>query len=410
MIVPSEKDMNARRQVKNANKWPGVFFACLEQIRKKYEEIDPAEYLKYFRPTTASADSENKELGEITAFKAEIVDNIPVGGDSPNHFKLRFRAHEMPGIIPGQFIMMDTAPLTSAAKSVNAVLDRKKHFLNLNPQAFLKRPFGIHRSFYPNFEQDYLKKLSLPPTLATVMHTVFPHEFDIFYKVLENGVGTKELKKLKKGHKIRMTGPLGKRFDLRELRKEGVEEVHIIGGGVGMAPLVFMAQALRFYAFKIRAFIGIESFKALKHSDDLFKGFVEDPKDVKLYVDDLLATGVDRTNIYVSCDKPGGPGKVIPKSNFHHGLISELYKMYLQQKHGRKKILAFTCGPMAMMEEINNISRKYKITLKALMEKRMACGIGVCLSCVCKTRNGKEQYSRVCVDGPVFDAREIVWQ
>ena len=408
MIVRSETDMNLLR--KNADKWPGGFFVCFEQIREKCEEINIKKYPKLCGPTPQRASDSNK-IADITSVKAEVIDNIPVGGrDNPDHYKLRFQAPELPHITPGQFIMMDTSPQKRFSGSALVELDKLRSSFTLSPKAFLKRPFGIHRAYYPNFNQDYLKNLSLPPILATVMHTVYPHEFDIFYKVLESGVGTNEMKKLKKGQKIQITGPLGKRFNLRELRAEGFNEIHVIGGGVGMAPLVFMVQALRFFAFKVRTFIGIENFEFLKHKDNLFKGFAENPKDVKLYVHDLLAIGVDHKDIHVSCDKTGDTDKEIPKRNFHFGLVGEQYEQYLQKNHSRKNILAFTCGPDAMMRHIEDITAKYNIPLKVLMEKRMACGIGVCLSCVCKTKNGKGHYSRVCVEGPIFDANEIEWK
>jgi dihydroorotate dehydrogenase electron transfer subunit len=65
-----------------------------------------------------------------------------------------------------------------------------------------------------------------------------------------------------------------------------------------------------------------------------------------------------------------------------------------------------------MMKAVYAITRRSRIPLRVLMEKRMACGIGVCFSCVCRTRGagGQESCSRVCMDGPIFNADEIVWQ
>ena len=73
--------------------------------------------------------------------------------------------------------------------------------------------------------------------------------------------------------------------------------------------------------------------------------------------------------------------------------------------------MAFACGPMPMMNAVWRITKRYSIPLNVYFEERMACGIGVCLSCVCKTKNeiGGEQYSRVCMEGPIFDAANIVW-
>jgi dihydroorotate dehydrogenase electron transfer subunit len=62
-----------------------------------------------------------------------------------------------------------------------------------------------------------------------------------------------------------------------------------------------------------------------------------------------------------------------------------------------------------MMKAVSDIASTYDVKLSVFMEKRMACGIGVCLSCVCETNGGSNGYSRVCKEGPVFEAKEIVW-
>jgi dihydroorotate dehydrogenase electron transfer subunit len=62
-----------------------------------------------------------------------------------------------------------------------------------------------------------------------------------------------------------------------------------------------------------------------------------------------------------------------------------------------------------MMKAVNDIAKTHRVPLRVLIEKRMACGIGVCLSCVCKTTAPSSGYSRVCKEGPIFDASEIIW-
>lgn len=404
MIVKSKETMPFLRR--NNKSHPGVFFVCFEEIREKCEEIYKDEYLKLCAPYIKT-ETNDKEVSSIASVMAEIIDNIQVGENGKvNHFKLRFRAPKLPRIVPGQFIMINTSPKKRLPESVPVELNEVRSSFKLKPEAYLKRPFGIHRAYYPNFDHDYLKNINLPPTLATIMHTEFPHEFDIFYKVLKYGAGTNEMKKLRRGDKIEVLGPLGKRFDLRKLRTQGINEVHVIGGGVGMAPLIFLVQALRFFTFKIKAFIGIESLDILKHKDD---SFTEDPENVRLYVDDLKAIGVDISDVFVSCDKESKTEGVVLESNYHHGLVSKQYEEYLKNGRELKNVLAFTCGPIAMMRQISKITDKCNIPLKVLMEKHMGCGIGVCLSCTCETINNESPYSRVCVEGPIFNGNEIVW-
>jgi dihydroorotate dehydrogenase electron transfer subunit len=312
--------------------------------------------------------------------------------------------------------MIATAPHKKQPVTKPMVWDNLKSSFrkDIAPKSFLKRPFGIHRAFYPHFGKTYLQRLSLPPTLATLLHTVFPNEFEIFYKVLTNGVGTKELTRLKKGNKFQVVGPLGNGPDMRDIRDEGFEEIHVIGGGVGMAPLIFIVQALRYFSYKVVSFTGLEKLDMLRYSPDGLAGtFSVEPQEAALYIDDLKDAGIDRADIHVSITTSdttsGSINQLIQEENLYEGVVSDQYGKYLQDMQRRKKILAFACGPMGMMKALAAITERYGIKLKVLMEKRMACGIGVCLSCVCETKNGEGNYSRVCIDGPIFDADEILW-
>jgi len=414
MIVPSAKKMREWRQVKEAANWRGGFFVSFEDIQRKAEQLDSESYLELCATNPVPRQGVGAGPG-IAAFRAEVTANIPMGGPrgKTDHYILRFKAPELQSVIPGQFIMMDTRPTCGFARDRTLSREEMTSF-DLSAHAFLKRPFGVHRASYPGFRPDYLKNLLLPRTLSTILHTVLPTGFDIFYKVVENGTGTREMTRLKEGDRVQMVGPLGKPFDLRKLRADGFEEIHVIGGGVGMVPLVFMVQALRFFAFDVKCFLGIESvemlrLEMLRHTDDLATGFGADPSDMYIYVDDLRNAGVRREDIFVSSFQPGYQRRIAQRSNFRQGLVSQQYEEYLAASRGSGKIAAFTCGPMPMMKAIARICERYGIRLMVFMEKRMACGIGVCLSCVCRTQNGKPHYSRVCTEGPIFEANEVVW-
>jgi dihydroorotate dehydrogenase electron transfer subunit len=410
MIVRDMASMKDRRSVLQVDDWPRGFFLCFEEIQRKAENLNAEEYAQL---CSRAGLSESPERTPIMSVTAEVKENIPVG-ENRSHFKLRFKTSRSFNIIPGQFIMVATSPQKKDTISEFIKWDTMNPSW-IEPKAYLKRPFGIHRAFYKYFSEDknYLRKLSLPPQLSTLLHTVFPNQFEIFYKVLPNGLGTRELSKLQKGHKIQILGPLGKREKIREIRDEGFDEIHVIGGGVGMAPLIFIVQALRYYSYNVKAFIGIEKMEMLKYklnSDGLDATFSEE--DPTIYVDDLIETGMDRSDIYVSSEEEIVYRR-IPKENLYKGFVSGQYDNYLLHSRSARKILAFACGPFDMMKALVPITEKYGILLKVLIEKRMACGIGVCLSCVCETRKSVEaesRYSRVCTDGPIFDANEIVWK
>ena len=410
MIVRDMAGMNDRRRSSKADEWPRGFFLCFEEIQRKAEKLNAKEYS---RICARAPLPEAPKRTPILSVTAEIKENIPVGEDR-SHYKLRFETARSFNILSGQFIMVDTT-LKGKIRKESLTWDAlKKDPSRMKPKPYLKRPFGIHRAFYKHFERDYLQKVSLPPQLATVMHTVFPDSFEIFYKVLPDGLGTRELSRLEKGSKIQILGPLGKGQNIRNIRDEGFDEIHVIGGGVGMAPLIFIVQALRYYSYRVKAFIGIEKMGMLKYkrvSDGLDRTFTEE--DPTLYIDDLIETGMRGADIYVSSCEQGIIHKKIPGGNVFEGLVSDQYRKYLRgATSGRKKVLAFACGPMGMMKTLAPIAEQHGIPLKVLMEKRMACGIGVCLSCVCETKKAGESesgYSRVCTEGPIFDANEIVW-
>ena len=210
-----------------------------------------------------------------------------------------------------------------------------------------------------------------------------------------------------------MVGPLGRALDIHVLRKAGIEEVHIIGGGVGMAPLILLVEELRFHSFRVKVFLGMATLESLRYRDERTATFGEKPRDAYVYIDDLLAAGVAPTDIFLACDREF-PRHIrrIPKENMFHGLVPEQYRRFLVARPAAGAVQAFTCGPNRMMEVMTEVTHAAGVPLKVLLEKRMGCGFGVCFSCVQKVRrtDGTTDYVRVCKDGPIFDAKDIVWK
>ncbi len=96
-------------------------------------------------------------------------------------------------------------------------------------------------------------------------------------------------------------------------------------------------------------------------------------------------------------------------SRGHHGLVTDLLRSVLAEHHGRPRIVC--CGPEPMMEAVAEIAREKQVPCQVSLETPMACGIGICFTCVAKVRqrDGTWDYKRTCVDGPVFDAQAIEW-
>ena len=363
---------------------------------------------------------------KIEHFKARVIKNIPVGGNGdPKHFILRFKAPELKYVVPGQFVMVDTLPHNKRkdvdkrrpVHSLTALKTGSSYddIIDLSPKSFLRRPFSIHRAFYKNFNGNYLKNISITPALASITHTVFPDEFEMFYKIIETGIGTNELREIKRGNTFQVLGPLGKRTSVSDWQSDGIEEVHLVGGGVGMAPLIFFGQALKYYSFKIKAFIGIDRLDTLMYKAPLARSFAEDdPNKIYVYIDNLRLIGLHDNDIYVSFEKKDRDNGIDPglsKINYYQGLVSKQYASYLDKLDETNNILVITCGPKPMLKALEKITSESRIPMKVLLEKRMGCGIGVCMSCICRTKkNNVEQYSRVCMEGPLFDSEDIVWK
>lgn len=171
------------------------------------------------------------------------------------------------------------------------------------------------------------------------------------------GKGTHIISKLKKGDSLSILGPLGNGFNLGDKGKTA-----IISGGVGIAPMLYLA-------------------KSLKGQVDLYSGF----RDTAYFTDQIKAYV---KNIYISTEN-GSVG--------HKGFITDLFDP-------SKYDLVLTCGPSPMMENVLKICRG-KLPVYLSMESRMACGIGACLGCTIETTRGME---RVCKEGPVFKGEEVI--
>lgn len=210
----------------------------------------------------------------------------------------------------------------------------------------LRRPISIH-----NIEKD-------------------KNEVQILVKTV--GTGTKLLSQLRLGDRIDLLGPLGNGFKINTSKKVAV----LVGGGYGIAPLFYLAKELKDKIKAIYAFIGAKS------------------KDSVLCEEDFKGLGVE----VVIGTEDGSAGRKC--------LICEPVNEIFTSKTIEEGTDIFACGPHGMLKELSSIAFEKKIPCQVSMEEKMACGIGTCLGCVTKTKEG---YKKVCEDGPVFDSRDIIW-
>ncbi len=184
------------------------------------------------------------------------------------------------------------------------------------------------------------------------------------------GEGTAEIAKLNEGDLIDMLAPLGHGFTLMPEAKKVV----LIGGGIGTPPMLPLAE---YYGGRATVISGFRNASAMILQEDFKK------------------TGAET----VLCTDDGSAGI--------HGFVTEPLKE-LAAKGGIDAVYA--CGPMPMLKNIAAICKENGIYCEISLEERMACGIGACLGCACRTvRNDEEYFAHVCKDGPVFKAEEVLF-
>ena len=201
----------------------------------------------------------------------------------------------------------------------------------------------------------------------------------ILYEVV--GKGSEVLARKKPGEYMDMIGPLGQGF-----KAQGSEDFFdghsiIVAGGMGAAPLVFLAERLA--QRKNRAGRGAKCLALIGART----------KDEVLCVREFRQAGWE---VRVSTDD-GSQGL--------KGRITDLLNSLLSTIDYRLSTI-YACGPRPMLKKVSSISKDFGISAQVSLEAHMACGIGACLGCVVQTKQG---FMRVCKEGPVFNADEITW-
>ena len=188
------------------------------------------------------------------------------------------------------------------------------------------------------------------------------------YRVV--GLGTRRMSLLEAGDQIRLLGPCGNGYPCESLKGR----VALLGGGVGIPPLCHTAKTLQQQGVTVDAYLG--------YRDELFA------------VEDFESWCTD---MFISTEH-GDEG--------YKGFITDLLKP-------ERYDAVLTCGPEVMMRKVAAMCAEKGVACYCSLEHRMACGIGICLVCVCKIKAEEEgipfEHKRCCKDGPVFDSKEVIW-
>ena len=267
-------------------------------------------------------------MSRVVEETVSIGFNSRIGKDT---WLIGFRsAHLASHAKPGQFVMV--------------------HLGKTSKDPLLRRPFSIHRIQ----DKDQLMLL---------------------YKVV--GKGTLLLSGLKEGDSMSVIGPLGNGFSLSKPQEKPL----LIAGGMGVAPLFFLAQAF---------------YKVQKQVITMFLGFATSEE--VICMNELKDLNADLS----LTTEDGTLGTT--------GLVTDLLDTYARQTLDHISTI-YACGPTPMLKKVAQTATTANIRCYVSLEGHMGCGLGVCMGCAVKSHNSqKNPYYYVCKDGPVFSSEMIDWR
>ncbi len=307
-------------------------------------------------------------------FTAEVLSNQAIGS---GHYRLRLGLESFPPSQPGQFVQLQCRAMEQQASraGVEWPADRPPRLAQPELAAkepLLRRPFSLAGR----------GRLDAGVELVTIYRAI--------------GLGTGCLAKVEPGRELSLIGPLGNPFGIRREKPAAA----LVGGGVGLPPLIYLAEALAAAGKSTTAFCGIRSADLLPVT--LVPSVkVEAAVRPTPCVAEFAAFGVDS----VIATDDGSLG--------YAGVVSDAFASWLEGSDlSPGELVVYSCGPAVMMRAVAEVCAARGIECQLAMERHMACGMGTCQSCVVKVRDDSDRgwsFKLCCTDGPIFDAGDIVW-
>lgn len=217
---------------------------------------------------------------------------------------------------------------------------------------------------------------------------------DVLYKIV--GEGLHLLASKRPGDSISVLGPIGEPFNVSAERPNCL----LIGGGVGIPPMVFLADTLQDKRWNPLAIFGSEiPFPFELAQSDIATPWLND--DVSSAMPFLESRGI-----------PSRLTSLADSQGCFRGYVTDLAEKWLHSldKSELAGVEVFACGPTPMLRAVAALAAKYSLPCQVSLEEFMACAVGGCAGCAVEisTPDGVAM-KRVCVDGPVFDAATVVW-
>lgn len=250
---------------------------------------------------------------------------------------------------------------------------------------------GAHPGSFAHVQCNPLLPLRRPLSIMRASPEAGWVEF--LYKAV--GRGTRLLASRRVGERLSLLGPIGRPFELHPERTRPL----LLGGGVGIPPMVFLADRLRRHpGWKPVVVMGSEvpfPFRS-RPSRIVVPGMPEGVIAAMPLLEDWgVASRLASLQGYPGC---------------FEGYVTELARCWLEAlaPEQRAEVEIFACGPHPMLEACARLARDYELPCQVSLEEFMACGVGGCAGCVVQVNTPEgPAMKRVCVDGPVFDAQAV---
>ena len=198
---------------------------------------------------------------------------------------------------------------------------------------------------------------------------------DVLYQVV--GFGSEHMTSLGPGDEgVELIGPVGRSWQPPDTAGRAL----LVGGGVGAAPLFMLAEQLRAAGVDTDVVLGAQT-------------------------EDALACRVRYESILAAPPRCATDDGSFGREGFCTSLVTEAFAD--ADIAGTSYDYVAVCGPEPLMKAVSAMAAAADVPCEVSLERRMACGVGACLSCIVDTVDGKK---RACVDGPIFDAREVMWR
>ncbi|MDO8629520.1 MAG: dihydroorotate dehydrogenase electron transfer subunit [Phycisphaerales bacterium] len=293
------------------------------------------------------------------------------------HHRLTIRVPMLPSATPGQFVHL--SPFEPAWSGYSTIDD----------------PWSVpHERWSAELSAPLLRRAF---SIAGRAETRDGVEVEVIFRVV--GAATRWMERLRVGDSISVLGPLGNGFPIHTVKPIA----WLVAGGVGLPPMLWLAEALNRAGKRSVAFCGAQSADLLALTLDPSLPPARDARTATLSAREFAESNVA---VVISTDD-GSAG-------FRGHVGSALTAFADTHPTPPDDVVVYTCGPERMMRFVAEFCIVRSIECHVCVERNMACGTGMCQSCVVPVRDSATpagwRYRLCCTEGPVFDARQVLWE